>query len=58
MASRRVRRGNRNSLPKLPRIDKIVNNYLDKLYDAPLKDRDRVPGVAKFFKNFHVGPTP
>ncbi len=46
MASKKVHKGNRNGLPKLPRIDKIVNNYLDKLYDAPLKDRDRVPGVA------------
>jgi len=46
MASKKVHKGNRNALPKLPRIDKIVNNYLDKLYDAPLKDRHRVPGVA------------
>jgi CubicO group peptidase (beta-lactamase class C family) len=32
--------------PNNPRIDKIVNNYLDKLYGPTLKDRDRVPGVA------------
>ena len=36
----------RNALPNDPRIDEIVKNYLDKLYDAPPQDRDRVPGVA------------
>ncbi len=36
----------RNALPKLAKIDTIVNNYLDKLSDARLKDRSRVPGVA------------
>ena len=46
MASKKVHGGKRNTPPKLARIDTIVNNYLDKLYDAPLKDRDRVPGVA------------
>ena len=46
MASKKVHRANRNALPKLPRIDEIVNNYLNKLCDAPLKDGDRVPGVA------------
>jgi len=45
MASKKVHRGKRNALPKLARIDKIVNNYLDKLV-TPLKDRERVPGVA------------
>ena len=45
MASKKVHRSKRNALPKLPRIDGIVNNYLDKLF-APLKDRERVPGVA------------
>jgi CubicO group peptidase (beta-lactamase class C family) len=30
----------------LAQIDKIVNNYLDKLHDARLKDHERVPGVA------------
>ncbi len=46
MASKKVQKRKRNVLPKLPRIDKIVNNYLDKLYDAPLKKDERVPGVA------------
>jgi CubicO group peptidase (beta-lactamase class C family) len=46
MASKKVHKGKRNALPKLARIDKIVNNYLDKLYDARLKDHERVPGVA------------
>ena len=41
-----VPRRKRNALPKLAKIDTIVNNYLDKLYDARLKDRSRVPGVA------------
>ena len=45
MASKTIHRGKRNTLPKLPRIDEIVNNYLDKLF-ATLKDRERVPGVA------------
>jgi hypothetical protein len=38
IASKKVHRGKRNALPKLPQIDEIVNNYLDKLF-APLKDR-------------------
>src|SRR5882724_9096449 len=46
MASKKVHRRNRNSLPKLARIDKIVNNYLAKLYDTPPKEDERVPGVA------------
>lgn len=45
MASKKVPRGKRNALPKLPQIDEIVNNYLAKLF-APVKDRSRVPGVA------------
>jgi CubicO group peptidase (beta-lactamase class C family) len=45
MASKKVHRRKRKALPKLVRIDKIVNNYLDKLY-AHVKDRDRVPGLA------------
>ena len=39
-------REKRNAFPRSPKIDKIVNNYLDKLYDARLKDHERVPGVA------------
>src|SRR5258705_4253414 len=46
MASKKVHRGKRNALPKVARIDKIVNNYLDKLHDARLKNHERVPGVA------------
>lgn len=46
MASKTVHRRKRNALPKLARIDTIVNNYLDKLYDAPLKKHERLPGVA------------
>lgn len=46
MASKKVHRGKRNALPKQAWIDKIVNNYLDKLYDGPLKKHERVPGVA------------
>jgi CubicO group peptidase (beta-lactamase class C family) len=46
MASKKVHKRKRNALPKLARIDTIVNNYLAKLYDASLKDHDRVPGVA------------
>jgi CubicO group peptidase (beta-lactamase class C family) len=38
---------NRNEPPpNTSRIDKIVNNYLDKLYGPTLKDRDHVPGLA------------
>src|SRR5258705_1912967 len=39
-------REKRNAFPRNPKIDKIVKAYLDKLYDAPPKDDDRVPGVA------------
>ncbi len=39
-------REKRNAFPRNPKLDKIVNNYLDKLYDAGLKDHERVPGVA------------
>lgn len=46
MASKHVHRGTRNALPNDPRIDEIVTDYLDKLYDAPPEGRDRVPGVA------------
>jgi len=46
MASKKVYKRKRNTLPKLPRIDEIVNNYLEKLYDARLKNHERVPGVA------------
>ena len=45
MAAKTVQRKKRSALARDPRIDEIVNNYLEKLY-APLKDRDRVPGVA------------
>jgi CubicO group peptidase (beta-lactamase class C family) len=45
MANQAHRR-NRNRLPRLKRIDQIVNTYLDKLFDAPRKEQDRVPGVA------------
>lgn len=33
-------------LPKLPRIDAVVNNYLSSLYETPPGAHDRVPGVA------------
>ncbi len=39
-------REKRNAFPRNPKIDKIVNDYLDKLHDARLKDHERVPGVA------------
>src|SRR6267142_5808636 len=39
-------REKRNAFPGNPKIDKIVNNYLDRLYDARLKDHERVPGVG------------
>jgi hypothetical protein len=45
MTTKTVHKRKRNVLPKLAQIDEIVNNYLDKLF-APLKDRERVPGVA------------
>jgi CubicO group peptidase (beta-lactamase class C family) len=45
MASKKAPPRKRKRLPRDPRIDEIVNNYLAQLY-APLKDRDRVPGVA------------
>jgi CubicO group peptidase (beta-lactamase class C family) len=45
MVSNKVPIRKRKALPKDPRVDEIVNNYLDKLY-ARVKDRDRVPGVA------------
>jgi CubicO group peptidase (beta-lactamase class C family) len=45
MASKKAHTGKRTAQPKLPRIDEIVNNYLDKLF-APIKDRERVPGLA------------
>ena len=41
-----VAREKRNAFPKNPKIDKIVNDYLDKLYEAPPKGEERVPGVA------------
>lgn len=46
MASRKVHRRKRSALPKLARIDEIVNNYLDKLCDGGLSKGERVPGVA------------
>lgn len=48
MASTKLPRGKRSKPPKLPQIDKIVNDYLKKLYDRAPQDRDRgrVPGVA------------
>jgi CubicO group peptidase (beta-lactamase class C family) len=45
MASKKAPPRKRKRLPRDPRIDEIVNNYLSKLY-AHVKDRDRVPGVA------------
>ena len=42
MASRKKR----NAFPINPKIEKIVNDYLNNLYDTPLKENDRVPGVA------------
>ncbi|MEP6921069.1 MAG: serine hydrolase domain-containing protein [bacterium] len=46
MPLRKVHRRKQNALPQLQKIDRVVNNYLDKLYDFRLKDRERVPGVA------------
>ena len=44
--AKKVHRRKRNALPKLQRIDKIVNNYLGELVNDLPGDRDRVPGVA------------
>ncbi|MGH9873470.1 MAG: serine hydrolase domain-containing protein [Pyrinomonadaceae bacterium] len=46
MAENKVQRRKRNAPPKQQRIDRIVNNYLDKLLGALRKKDDRVPGVA------------
>ena len=45
MASKQSHKRKPKAPPKQARIDAIINNYLEKLY-APIKDRDRVPGVA------------
>lgn len=46
MGAKKNQRGKRTTPPRLARIDKIVNAYLDGLFDAPRKEEDRVPGVA------------
>jgi CubicO group peptidase (beta-lactamase class C family) len=46
VAAKKVKKRNRILLPKDPRIEKIVADYLDKLHYSPAKDSDRVPGVA------------
>lgn len=46
MASKKLHRKNRTTLPKSAPIDEIVINYLDKLCDGAFKRKERVPGVA------------
>ena len=46
MASKKVQKRKRIVFPKLPRIDEIVINYLDKVCDGAFSRGERVPGVA------------
>lgn len=46
MASKKVHRQKRNTLPKMARIDEIVSNYFDQVCDGAYKKGERVPGVA------------
>jgi CubicO group peptidase (beta-lactamase class C family) len=46
MPAKQVHREKPAALPKQTRIDSIVTTYLARLFDARLKDRERVPGLA------------
>ena len=46
MPSKRIHRRKRNAPPRQARIDKIVNDYLSKLYEGLSREDGRVPGVA------------